>query len=137
MVFKKVTDQVQEKASAATSAAQEKIESIIDEFNELLPLAEELGFKLSRFNIEAGLLPQIQASLVASIDNVKIEAIERLIKQHENNKFLVAVFNAVLMAKKIHQRLGGAYISILKDLIVDIKLGVPPSISCRFEKHSH
>lgn len=137
MDLKKVTSQVQAKASEAAAAAQEKIDEVINEFNELLPLAEELGLKLNSFNIEAGLIPQIQASLIGSVDNIKTEAVERLIAQHESNKFLVAVFNSVLMAKSIHQRLQGAYISVLQDLVIDIKLGVPPSISCRFEKHSN
>lgn len=137
MDLKKVTSQVQAKAAEAAAAAQEKIDEVIDEFNELLPLAEELGLKLNSFNIEAGLIPQIQASLIGSVDNIKTEAVERLIAQHESNKFLVAIFNSVLMAKSIHQRLQGAYISVLQDLVIDIKLGVPPSISCRFEKHSN
>ena len=137
MDLTKMTGQIQAKAAEAAVAAQEKINEVIDEFNDLLPLAEELGLKLKSFNIEAGLIPQINASLVGSIDNIKTEALERLIAQHENKKFLVAIFNSILMAKSIHQRLQGAYISILKDLVVDIKLGVPPSISCRFENHSN
>ena len=137
MDFKKVTAQAQAKAAEAAAATQEKVDEVIDEFNELLPLAEELGLKLNSFNIEAGLLPQIQASLIGSVDNIKIEAVQRLIAQYESNKFLVTVLNSILMAKSIHQRLRGAYISVLRDLVINIKLGIPPSISCRFEKQSN
>jgi hypothetical protein len=133
MVFKKIASQAQEKAAGVSTAALEKIDDVINEFNAMLPFVEELGLSVASFDIEAGLLPQIKTSLVGSIENIKDEAVEGLIAEHENNKLLVAVLNAVLMAKNIHQKLEGAYISILKDLVIDIKLGIPPSISCRFQ----
>ena len=133
MVFKKIANQAQEKAAEASAAALEKIDDVINEFNAMLPFVEELGLSVASFDIEAGLLPQIKTSLVGSIENIKDEAVEGLIAEHEDNKLLVAVLNAVLMAKNIHQKLEGAYISILKDLVIDIKLGIPPSISCRFQ----
>lgn len=132
-MFKNIKDQAQEKAAKMGAAAQDQIDGIIDEFNSMLPFAEELGLSVASFDIEAGLLPQIKTSLVGSIDSINNEAVERIISEHESNKLLVAVLNAVLMTKNIHQRLEGAYISVLKDLVIDIKLGVPPSISCRFK----
>jgi hemoglobin-like flavoprotein len=135
MDFKRITNQAQEKVAEVAVAAQEKVDAVIDEFNNMLPVAEELGLKLTSFNIEAGILPQVNATLVGSIDNIKNEAVECLIAANESNKLLVSVLNAILMAKSIHQRLGVAYISILKDLIIDVKLGVPPSISCHFKSH--
>ena len=71
--------------------------------------------------------------LIGSIDSINNEAVEKIIADNENNKLLIAILNAILMAKIIHERLEGVYISVLKDLVIDIKLvGVPPSISCRF-----
>ncbi|ELS05204.1 hypothetical protein Xen7305DRAFT_00049470 [Xenococcus sp. PCC 7305] len=133
MVFNKLTNQVKGKAGEVAAAGEEKIDAIIDEFNKMMPFAEELGLSIASFNIEAGLLPQIQASLVGSIEDIKDETVERLIAENDNNKLLVAIFKAVLMAKSVHQKLEGAYISILKDLVIDVKLGIPPSISCRFK----
>ena len=133
MVFNKLTNQVKDKAEEVATAGEEKIDAIIDEFNKMMPFAEELGLSVASFDIEAGLLPQIKTSLVGSIEDIKNETVERLIAENENNKLLVAIFKAVLMAKNIHQKLEGAYISILKDLVIDVKLGIPPSISCRFK----
>ena len=132
-MFKDISNKAQEKAAKVGAAAQQQIDVIIDEFNAMLPFAEELGLSVASFDIEAGLLPQIKTSLVGSIDNINNEAVEQIISEHESNKLLVAVLNAVLMTKNIHQRLNSAYISVLKDLVIDIKLGVPPSISCRFK----
>ena len=136
MVFKKISDQAKQKAEEVVASGQETLDLLIDEFNEMLPFAEEIGLSIGSFNIEAGLLPTISTTLVGSIEDIQNEAVERLIAEHESNKLLVAILKTVLMAKGIHARLEGAYISILKDLVVDIKLGVPPSISCRFQANS-
>ena len=133
MVFNKLSNQVKEKAEEVAAAGEEKIDAAIAEFNKMMPFAEELGLSIASFDIEAGLLPKIKTSLVGSIDDINDETVEKLISENEDNKLLVAIFKAVLMAKSIHQKLEGAYISILKDIVVDIQLGIPPSISCRFK----
>jgi hemoglobin-like flavoprotein len=133
MIFKKIADQAQEKAAGIAAAAQEKIDVVIDEFNRFMPFAEELGLRMSSFNIEAGLLPEVRATLIGSIDSINNQTIEKIIAENENNKLLIAILNVINMAFSIHARLEGVYISVLKDLVIDIKLGVPPSISCSFQ----
>ena len=119
--------------SDITGAAQEKINDILDEYKRILPYMEELGLSVEGFSIEAGLLPQIKTSLRGSIENIKDETVERIKLENNNNQLLVAVLNAVLMAKKCHLKLESVYISVLKDIIIDVKLGIPPSISVRFQ----
>lgn len=129
----KVIDQLQEQTTEVTSLAQEKINQVLDEFQKFIPVAEELGLKVENFSIEAGVLPKIKASLRGSIDNIKNEKIEQLKLTHTNNKLLIAVFNAILLAKKCNDKLESVYVSIFKDIIVDIQLGLPPAISVRFQ----
>lgn len=133
MVFDKLSSQVKGRAEEVAAAGEEKIDAIIAEFNKMMPFAEELGLSIASFDIEAGLLPKIKASLVGSIEDIDNETVERLIAENDKNTVLVAIFKAVLMAKGIHQKLEGAYISILKDLVIDVNLGIPPSISCSFK----
>lgn len=126
-------NKIQSGTSDITGAAQEKINDILDEYKRILPYMEELGLSVEGFSIEAGLLPQIKTSLRGSIENIKDETVERIKLENNNNQLLVAVLNAVLMAKKCHLKLESVYISILKDIIIDVKLGIPPSISVRFQ----
>lgn len=129
----KVIDQVQDQTTEMAAVAQEKINLILEEYQKFLPYAEQLGLKVEGFSIEAGVLPQIKTSLRGSIDNIKNEMIEQIKSENQNNKLLIAVLNAILLAKKCNDKLESAYISIFKDIIVDIKLGIPPSISVRFQ----
>lgn len=134
VMFGNIKNQAQQKASEVAGAAQDKLEQVIDEFNKFLPLAEDLGLSLESFNIEAGILPEINATLIGSVDNIDNATVERIISENEKNKLLVAALKAVLMAKGFHEKLEGVYIAILQDLVIDIKLGIPPSISCKFQK---
>ncbi|MBE9145321.1 hypothetical protein [Planktothrix mougeotii] len=129
----KVLDQVQEQTTEMAAVAQEKINLILEEYQKFLPYAEQLGLKVDSFSIEAGVLPQIKTSLRGSIDNIKNEMIEKIKVENSNNKLLVAVLNAILLAKKCNDKLESVYISIFKDIIIDIKLGIPPAISVRFQ----
>lgn len=130
---KNFTNKIQEETGDMASVAQDKIDLVIEEYKRLLPYLEELGLTVQGFSIEAGLLPQIKTSLRGSIDNIKPEAIERIKEENKTNKLLVTILDAILLAKKCHQKLESVYISILKDIIIDIKLGIPPSILIRFQ----
>lgn len=130
---KSLQETIEKGTGEMNSIAQEKINSILEEYKRLLPYLEELGLNVEGFSIEAGLLPQINTSLRGSIDDIKNEAIERIKEENKTNTLFVAILNAISMAKNCHEQLESVYISILKDIIIDIKLGVPPAISVRFQ----
>ena len=94
---------------------------------------EELGLTVDGLSIEAGLLPKIQTSLIASIDNIETDAVERIKQENSQNQLLISILNAVLLAKKLDKRLDNASITLFKELVIDITLGVPPSIAINFK----
>lgn len=128
-----VRDRVQEQTSEMAAVAQEKINLILEEYQRFLPYAQELGLEIDSFSIEAGVLPQIKTSLKGSVDSINEEAIERIKAENNKNKLLITVLDSILLAKKCNEKLESVYISILKDIIIDIKLGIPPAISVRFQ----
>lgn len=130
---KNMTDKLQEETGEMAGLAQEKINLILEEYKRILPYMEELGLSVEGFSIEAGLLPKIQTSLRGSIENIKNETVERIKEENKNNQLLISILNAILLAKKCHEKLESVYISILKDIVIDVKLGIPPSISIRFQ----
>lgn len=129
----KVLDQVQEQTAEMAEVAKEKLDLVIEEYQKFLPYAEQLGLKIDSFSIEAGILPKINSSLRGSIDDLKIDTIEKIKAENTNNKILLAILNSLLLAKEYDDKLESVYISIFKDIIVDVQLGIPPAISVRFE----
>jgi hypothetical protein len=126
------TQLLQNKATDFGETALDKIDDVLDEYQKILPYLEDLGLKVEGLSIEVGLLPKIQTSLVASLDVIEVEAVERVKTENKTNKLLVSILNAVLLAKKCNDRLDEASISLFKDIVVDIALGIPPGVSVRF-----
>lgn len=121
-----VTNQLQEQASGIASAAQEQFNAVLNEYEKVVPIAETLGLSVGKFHVEMGLIPEIKTSLVGSVDKINKEAVEKMIAENKNNKLLVLILNSLLFTKEMQQRL---HISNLKSIVVDISLGVPPSVS--------
>lgn len=126
-------DRAEEQASELSSIAEDKIDELLDEFKRILPMMEQLGLTVNSFDIEAGVLPKVQTSLLGSIQNLNNETVEKVIAENEDNKLLTTILKAIIMAKKVHERLEDAYISILKDIVVDVQLGLPPKVSVKFK----
>lgn len=130
---KNLANTLQEEAENTTEIIQEKLDLVIEEFKLMIPYLENLGISIQSFNIEAGLLPQIKTSLRGSINDIKPELIEQIKLDNAASKLLISILNAVLLAKSFHQKLESNYISIFKDIIIDVKLGITPSIVVNFK----
>lgn len=124
---------IQSKATKIGEVALDKIDDVLEQYQKVLPYLKELGLKVEGLSIEAGLFPKIKTSLIASLSAIEVGAVERVKEQNKSNQLLVAILNAVLLAKKCNDRLDQASISLFKDMIVDIELGIPPAISVRFK----
>lgn len=127
------TDFIQNQASELGETALKKIDEVLDEYQEILPYLQELGLTINGLSIEAGLFPKLKTSLVASLDVIEMEAVQRIKEENKSNKLLVAILTAILLAKKCDDRLDEAKISLFKDLVVDVELGIPPAIFVRFQ----
>lgn len=122
----KVSEQIQEQATEMATAAQEQFNAVLDEYKNILPVAESLGLSVGSFEVKMGVLPEIQTSLVGLLERINQESIQKLIAENPDNKLLVLVLNALLITKELQQRLN---ISNLKGIVVDIRLGIPPKVS--------
>ncbi len=121
-----VTGKLQDKVTEISAAAQEQFNAVLEEYQNILPLAESLGLSVGSFKVEMGLLPEIKTSLVGSVERINKEAVQKLIADNQSNKLLALVLNGLLIAKALQQRLK---IQALKGIPVDIKLGVTPNVS--------
>lgn len=123
---KNVADQIQEQAGELAAAAQQQFNAVLEEYQNMIPLAESLGLTIGSFKIDMGVLPEIKTSLVGSVDKIQKESVEKMIAANQSNKILVTILNALLITKDLQQKW---HISNMKGIVVDIKLGVPPAIS--------
>lgn len=123
---KDVAGQVQEQAAGIANAAQDQFNAVLEEYEKIVPIAETLGLTVGKFEVEMGIIPEITTSLVGSVDRIQKDAVEKLIAEYKNNKILVLILNGLLFTKDMQQRL---HISNLKGIVVDLKIGLSPSVS--------
>jgi hypothetical protein len=117
------------KAKEMTSAAADTAGKFLDEFNEALPTMRALGFTIRDFRMSMGLVPEVGAKLIASVETVNVAKIDELIAHHQDKRLLVALLKALQAAYHIREQLGE---TSFRSVEVDVTLGLPPHISVGF-----
>ena len=117
---------VKGKASDLGGAARAKIDETLEEFKNATALFGKFGFKVGKFKVGMGALPEITTSVSGSLEGVQVENISQLIEDHKDNKLLTSMLKALITAKEVRDRVELPYFTGAK---LDIKLGVPPKIS--------
>ena len=117
---------VKDKAADIGGAAKAKIDESLEEFKKATDLFGKFGFKVGKFKVGMGALPEITTSVSGSLEGVQVENIKQLIEAHKDNKLLASMLKALVTAKEIRDRVELPYFTGAK---LDIKLGVPPKIS--------
>ena len=117
---------VKEKASDLGGAAKAKIDETLEEFKKATDVLGKFGFKVGKFKVGMGAMPEITTSVSGSLEGVQAEKIGQLIEDHKDNKLLASMLKALVTAKEIRDRVELPYFTGAK---LDIKLGVPPKIS--------
>lgn len=125
MGFKDLIGKAQELKDAATDTAS----GYLDEFNEALPTIRALGFSVRNVSVGMGLIPEVGASLIAAVDDVKVEKLNELIEANKEKKTLVAVLKALQAAYNIKQQFRDIP---FRGVQIDMKLGLPPHIGVQF-----
>ena len=117
---------VKEKASDLGGATRAKIDETLEEFKKATDLFGKFGFKVGKFKVGMGALPEITTSVSGSLEGIQLENIKQLIEDHKDNKLLTSMLKALATAKEVRDRVELPYFTGAK---LDVKLGVPPKIS--------
>ena len=117
---------VREKAADMGGATKAKIDETLDEFKKATDLFGKFGFKVGKFKVGMGALPEITTSLSGSLEAVQVENVKKLIEDHQDNKLITTMLKALVTAKEVRDRVELPYFTGAK---LDIKLGVPPKVS--------
>jgi hypothetical protein len=119
-----------EKATELGGFAAEKLSGVLEDYRFAVETFETFGFKVTRFHVGMGVLPEINTSIRGSLKRVKGSEIQELITKNEDKKILIAMLNALLAAKDVQAR---ANLVEFSQVALDVKLGIPPSVSFELE----
>jgi hypothetical protein len=112
-------------------SASDTVGTLLDDFNAALPAMRALGFTVEDIQVAIGLLPEVNAKLVAAAANIDVNTLDEIIRKRSQQKTLIAVLQALQTAYNLRDQLGDFG---LKGVVVDVTLGLPPRVGIGFVK---
>ncbi|HNP21981.1 MAG TPA: hypothetical protein PKM63_05425 [Panacibacter sp.] len=118
-----------EKLADVKDFSSAKIAESFEELTAALPLIEEAGFKVDGISVDVGLPPDFSIGFT-KMNEVKPEAIQKLIDDNTDKKLLSMVLRALMTATDIQSK-----VTLNKFVFsgASVKLGIPPSISLKYK----
>lgn len=124
------TEAIVDKLGAATDVAAvavDKLLELLDEYEKALSLLSKYGFKVGTFAV-GGFPPEAKTSIEGSISDLPKDEISALAESHKGEKVVTLLLNALLVAKRVHERVKLGFESIS----LHLTLGLKPSIDWEF-----
>lgn len=112
-------------AKGLIDVAGDKLMQWLDEYKRATKQLETLGFKVGKMTVGMGALPEVHTALIGDIDSVDVAKLRTMMEEKKDEKLLVMLLKALLLAKKVH----GHVESTLKSVTLHTTLGLPPSVS--------
>ncbi len=119
-----VTNTARDISSTVSAATTDKIRQWVEDFNAAVPAMKALGFAVKNFSFTVGVIPEMNATLIGSVDALNPQKFQEL-REHTTNKALQALMGALLTTTRLKQQLTAVG---LRAVEVEIKLGLPPLI---------
>jgi hypothetical protein len=116
---------VMDKAGELNEVAKEKIMSTIDEWVEILPKLQALGFEMTSFGISMSISPVLMAELRGKTSDFDPERIAALMIEYKDVKTVKFFLNVIKTTLSLHQK---TQAPINEILIVKIEVKLSPEI---------
>ena len=105
--------------------AKGRVNKWLDEYKKATAILETVGFTVGKFSVGMGIFPEIHTSISGSIQNIREDSLKKMIEEHQAEKLLVSLLNALITARRFWEHVELKLTSVT----LDIKLGVPPKIN--------
>jgi len=128
MTLKDFMTTIKEKTEELGDVTKEKVNAWLDEYKKAIALLDTFGFKVGKFTFGMGIIPEIHSSISGSVENIREDGIKKMIEEHQEEKLLASLLNALIIAKRVWEHVELQ----LTGVTLDIMLGAPPKIKIEF-----
>jgi len=125
MALKDMMGSVKSATEGMADVARDKMGDWVEELKKANGILEALGFRVSKFTIAMGALPEVHSSVSGSMADVKEEELRKLAAEHVAETLLVSALNALITARKLWEHVE---LKNLNRVTLNMKLGVPPKV---------
>src|SRR5712671_826783 len=105
--------------------AGDKVMQFLTDYKNATKQLEALGVKVGAMTVGMSLRPEVNTTLIGDISLIDVPRMTAMMNDKKDDKLLESLLKALIMAKNIHSHIE----STLKSVTLQIKLGIPPSIS--------
>jgi hypothetical protein len=102
-----------------------EMHKLVDSYKKVIAVLEPLGFKLGKFSIVMGVLPEIHTSISGSVKDISEDALKKLMDEHQSETLLVTLLKALIVTKKLWEHME----SKLTSATINLTLGVSPKVT--------
>ncbi len=102
-----------------------RVNKLLDEYKRAMAVLETFGFTVGKFSVGMGIFPEVHTSISGSIENIREDGLRKLIEEHQAERQLVLLLNALITARRFWERVELKLTSVT----LDITLGVLPKIN--------
>jgi hypothetical protein len=122
-LFDKVENFV--KTEGLEGIALEKMHEMVTGYKKIIAVLEPLGFKMGKFSIVMGVLPEVHTSITGSVLDIREDALKTLMDQHQSETLLVTLLKTLILTKKLWEHME----SKLTSATINLTLGLSPKVT--------
>jgi len=124
MPLKDLMGAVKEKTEGLGDLATGKLEVWLGEYKKAMAVLETFGFKVGKFTVDMGVLPEIHTSISGSIEDIQEDKMKKMIEEHQSEALLVSLLKALITTRRCWEHVELK----LTGVMMNVTLGVPPKI---------
>jgi hypothetical protein len=124
MPLKDVMGAVKQKTEGLGDVAKGRLDAWLDEYKKATAALETFGFKVGKFTVGMGVLPEIHTSISGSIENIREDEMKKMIEERESEALLVSLLKALITTRRCWEHVQLK----LTGVTMNVTLGVPPNI---------
>lgn len=124
--FTQVTEAITDTLNSFRDTAKEKGQAFVDDWLNILPELEAMGFEMTSFGVSLAIAPAVEVEMKGAAAAFTDERLEELMNTYDSNKYVSLVLKSINTAKKMHKKVGKT--SRNEDIFLKIIISVPPQV---------
>jgi hypothetical protein len=113
------------KTEGLEDVALAELHKLVDGYKKVIAVLEPLGFKMGKFSVVMGVLPEIHTSISGSVKDINEDALKKLMDEHQSEALLVTLLKTLILTKKIWDHME----SKLTSATINLTLGISPKVT--------
>jgi hypothetical protein len=113
------------KTEGLEDVALAELHKLVDGYKKVVAVLEPLGFKMGKFSVVMGVLPELHTSISGSVKDINEDALKKLMDEHQSETLLVNLLKTLILTKKIWDHME----SKLTSATINLTLGISPKVT--------